>query len=97
MWLVGALVLLLALGFWVCWSWRPRRLARPAGSAADAAFRRHPAGRARCASGEDLVPPGRQAAAPADWMIPRGPDDDPDFLAALDRAIRGDGYPEDER
>ena len=96
MWLVGALVLLLALGFWVCWSWRPRRLPRPAGSAADAAFRRHPAGRARCASGEDLVPPGRQAA-PVGWMIPRGPDDDPDFLAALDRAIRGDGYPEDER
>ena len=96
MWLVGALVLLLALGFWVCWSWRPRRLAHPEGSAADAAYRRHPAGRARCGSAEDHVPPGIQAA-PADWMPPRGPDDDPDFLAELDRVIRGDGYPEDER
>lgn len=100
MWLVGALVLLLALGFWVCWSWRPRRLARPEGSAADAAFRRHPAGRARCAATDDYGPdervsPGRQAA-PAEWLAPRGPDDDPDFLAELDRVIRGDGYPEDE-
>jgi hypothetical protein len=96
MWLVGALVLLLALGFWVCWSWRPRRLDHPEGSAADAAFRRHPAGRARCASAEDVVQPLRQTAA-ADWMMPRGPDDDPDFLAELGRAIRGEGYPEDER
>jgi hypothetical protein len=93
MWLVGALVLLLALGCWVCWSWRPRRLARPAGSAADAAFRRHPAGRARCASADDHVSPGRQAA-PAGWLAPRGPDDDPDFLAELDRVIRGDGDPD---
>jgi hypothetical protein len=98
MWLAGALVLVLALGFWVCWSWRPRRLARPAGSAADAAFRRHPAGRARCASGEDLgsadhLAPGGQAA-PAGWLAPRGPDDDPDFLAELDRVIRGDADPE---
>jgi hypothetical protein len=101
MWLVGALVLLLALGFWVCWSWRPRRLAHPEGSAADAAFRRHPAGRARYASADENgsdehAPPGCQAAQ-ADWMPPRGPDDDPDFLAELDRVIRGDGYPEDER
>jgi hypothetical protein len=96
MWLVGALVLLLALGFWVCWSWRPRRLDHPEGSAADAAFRRHPAGRARCASAEDVVQPLSPAAA-ADWMMPRGPDDDPDFLAELGRAIRGEGYPEDER
>ena len=42
------------------------------------------------------MPPGRPAAT-ADWMMPRGPDDDPDFLAELDRVIRGDGYPEDER
>ena len=44
---------------------------------ADDAVARHPAGRARMA---DI---GR--AAPA----PRGPDDDPEFLRALDRAIRG--------
>ena len=40
---------------------------------ADAAVARHPAGRARI--------PGATA--------PRGPDDDPEFLRALDRAIRG--------
>jgi hypothetical protein len=43
----------------------------------DDAVARHPAGRARMAD------TGR--AAPA----PRGPDDDPEFLRALDRAIRG--------
>ena len=41
----------------------------------DEAVARHPAGRARMAD------TGRGA--------PRGPDDDPDFLRALDRAIRG--------
>ena len=40
---------------------------------ADDAVARHPAGRARI--------PGR--------TVPRGPDDDPEFLRALDRAIRG--------
>jgi|SRR5580700_12121646 hypothetical protein len=42
---------------------------------ADDAVARHPAGRARASS-----------AAPAE---PKGPDDDLDFLSALDRAIRG--------
>jgi hypothetical protein len=41
---------------------------------ADDAVARHPAGRGRAADG--------QAA-------PKGPDDDPEFLRALDRAIRG--------
>ena len=40
---------------------------------ADDAVARHPAGRARI--------PG--------LTVPRGPDDDPEFLRALDRAIRG--------
>jgi hypothetical protein len=40
---------------------------------ADDAVARHPAGRAR----------------PSGAMVPRGPDDDPEFLRALDRAIRG--------
>ena len=44
-------------------------------TAADYAVARHPAGRAR---GADT---GRVA--------PKGPDDDPEFLRALDRAIRG--------
>jgi len=92
MWLVGALAALLTLAFWVCWSRWPRRLARPAGSAADAAFRRHPAGRARYESGDDRLSP---AASPvsADWVAPRGPDDDPEFLAELDRVIRGGPEP----
>jgi hypothetical protein len=40
---------------------------------ADEAVARHPAGRARTSAGTP----------------PRGPDDDPEFLRALDRAIRG--------
>jgi hypothetical protein len=96
MWLVAAVAVLLTLGFCACRSWWPRRVARPEGSAADAAFRRHPAGRARCDSADDRVSPGRQVAPP-DWMPPRGPDDDADFLAELDRVIRGDTGPEDDR
>jgi hypothetical protein len=42
---------------------------------ADDAVARHPAGRARAASGAGQ---------------PKGPDDDPDFLRALDRVIRGE-------
>ncbi|HTT52135.1 MAG TPA: hypothetical protein VMH35_12105 [Streptosporangiaceae bacterium] len=93
MWLVGALVVLLAVGFWAARSRRPRRLARPAGSAAEAAFRRHPAGRARYATVDEHPSPGRPVA-PADWAAPQGPDDDADFLAELDRVIRGDGGPD---
>jgi hypothetical protein len=40
---------------------------------ADDAVARHPAGRARASAS----------------MVPAGPDDDPEFLRALDRAIRG--------
>ncbi len=45
---------------------------------ADEAVARHPAGRARVAQG------GRAAT-----RRPHGPDDDPEFRRALDRAIRG--------
>ena len=87
MWLAGALSVLLTLGFWMCWSRWPRRLARPEGSAAEAAFRRHPAGRGRYASADDRV---SLAGTPVseEWSVPRGPDDDPDFLSELDRIIR---------
>ena len=40
---------------------------------ADEAVARHPAGRARTSGG----------------VVPKGPDDDPEFLRALERAIRG--------
>jgi hypothetical protein len=96
MWLVGALAALLTLAFWACWAGRPRRLARPPGSAADAAFRRHPAGRARYGFADDRLSPAVSAVS-ADWASPRGPDDDPEFLAELDRVIRGeDGRGEPE-
>ena len=47
----------------------------PLGLTADDALARHPAGRARVTD----------ATAPA---MPKGPDDDAEFLSALDRAIR---------
>lgn len=43
-------------------------------TAADEAVARHPAGRSR----------------EAGWDIPRGPDDDPEFLKKLDRLIHGE-------
>lgn len=92
MWLVGALSVLLTLALWACWSRRPRRLARPEGSAAEAAFRRHPAGRGRYASADDRVSLAGTSVS-EDWAVPRGPDDDPDFLGELDRLIRGPGDP----
>ena len=49
---------------------------------ADEAVARHPAGRARVAD--------------ADRGMPRGPDDDPEFLRALDRAIRGNSQAGEE-
>lgn len=49
---------------------------RPRWTAADEAVARHPAGRSRNVS-------------PARWTAPKGPDDDPEFLLALDRVIRG--------
>ena|SRR5713226_233556 len=90
MWLLGAFLALLTVGFLVSWSRWPGRLGRPAGPAADAAFRRHPAGR-----GLGTGPDGLVAARPAGSRGPRGPvgpcgpDDDPEFLRELDRIIRG--------
>jgi hypothetical protein len=89
MWLVGVVSVLLTLGFWVCWPRRPRKLAHPAGSAADAAFRRHPAAQDLFPNAGDTAPlPGYEP--PGDWAAPRGPDDDAEFLRALDRVIRGE-------
>ncbi len=48
-------------------------------TAADDAVARHPAGRSRVAGSG----PGNGHG------VPKGPDDDPEFLRALDRAIRG--------
>ena len=51
-------------------------------TAADDAVARHPAGRAM--------------AADAARATPKGPDDDPDFIRALDRAIHGNSQAGDE-
>ena len=66
---------------------RPAFPFRP-GPDADAALGRHPAGRGRHAT----FGPG-DAAGPlsSQWPAPAGPDDDPEFIDALERLIRGDG------
>ena len=90
--LSGALFALFIMGVWLAWliarrvarsSWRADRDGfddegyRPSlrWTDADDAVARHPAGRA-------------MAADPL--SVPRGPDDDPEFLRALSRAIDGD-------
>lgn len=83
--LLGAFFALLTVGFWRRRTRRPRRLVYPAGSAAEAAFRRHPAGRA-LTTDADVA---RQPNASREWAGPYGPDDDPEFLSELDRLIRG--------
>jgi hypothetical protein len=84
--LVGAFFALLTVGFWVRCARRPRRLARRTGPAADAAFRRHPAGRALGLDAERA--PAQRPDASYARVRPSGPDDDPEFLSELDRLIR---------
>jgi hypothetical protein len=90
--LLGAFFALLTVGFWRRRARRPRRLVRPAGPAAEAAFRRRPAGRALLTDAElaDVgLATARQPNASPVWATPCGPDDDPEFLRELDRLIRG--------
>jgi hypothetical protein len=82
--LLGAFFALLTVGSLVRRTRRPRHLARPTGPAAEAAFRRHPAGRALTADTEPAPQPGASRAS----VRPCGPDDDPEFLSELDRLIR---------
>jgi len=87
--IVGAIAWLIARRTWRNRSWvtapagRGTRAGRGAGdftwypaSAADVAAARHPAGRSR-------------QAPPAHGTVPKGPDDDPEFLRQLDSRIRG--------
>lgn len=71
--------------------WRARHARRPS-LAAQAALWRHPAGRARDNRAEPgpLDPPA-QADAPPGSQWPAGPEDDPEFIRALERLIRGSG------
>jgi hypothetical protein len=85
--LLGTFFALLTVGLWVRCARRPRRLARPAGSAAEAAFRRHPAGRGLTTDSE--LSTAQRPSTSLPWARPCGPDDDPEFLSELDRLIQG--------
>lgn len=69
--------------------WRPRHPPH-GGFDAQAALRRHPAGRSRSES-EHAAPAafGTPGGLP-EANRPTGPDDDPEFISALERLIRGD-------
>ena len=84
--LLGAFFALLTVGFWVRCARRPRRFARRTGPAAEAAFRRHPAGRALTTDGEPATEQHRNASRARARTC--GPDDDPEFLRELDRVIK---------
>src|SRR6266700_1185106 len=68
--------------------WRDHQPPR-SGFDEQAALRRHPAGRSRAERAGHGGPP-HEAALPS-RPHPTGPDDDPDFINALERLIRGDG------
>ena len=67
---------------------RLRAAFRP-GPDADAALRRHPAGRGRRVSA--VTPRDLSGPLSGQFAPPVGPDDDPEFIDALERLIRGDG------
>ena len=81
---------LLVGGMWVWWlagHTFPRRPSRD-GRGAQAAIRRHPAGRERWLEPDGvraLSQPGGPGSGP-----PTGPEDDPEFISALERLIRGE-------
>jgi hypothetical protein len=54
------------------------------------ALRRHPSGR-YSELGPDGLRSGPQPCPAAEDLRPVGPDDDPEFLAELDRRLRGEG------
>lgn len=64
--------------------WRRSRSARRPGPGADAALRRHPAGRARQVFQDEPFDDPRLPP-----RSPVGPDDDPEFINALEWRIRG--------
>jgi hypothetical protein len=95
--LLTAMLLIAARRAWRSAS-QPRRRPRAAsrrrraifrrGPDADAALRRHPAGRSRYTAA--VVHGELTGALPVQWP-PVGPDDDPEFIEALERLIRGHG------
>lgn len=89
--LLTAVVFITARAVW--WAVRrPRRRLRATfrpGPDADSALRRHPAGRGPRVS--SVTPSGQAGPLSAQFAPPLGPDDDPEFIDALERLIRGDG------
>ncbi len=88
------LVVALAAGAALAWLVAGRALRHPprlsaAGLDAQAAQRRHPAGRARWTSEQDTLPIRGARRADAAPGRPRGPDDDQEFIDRLGRQIRG--------
>jgi hypothetical protein len=69
--------------------WRPRQVGRR-GQDVQAAFRRHPAARSRDTEYFEPARPAAREGAPH-ARRPLGPDDDPEFINALARMIRGGG------
>jgi hypothetical protein len=96
--LLGVLPALLIMGLLVggTWMWwlasrspRSRRLSRHERDG-QAALRRHPAGRDRWQEPDGLrtrTPPEQD---PPGGGQPTGPEDDPEFISALERRIRGE-------
>jgi hypothetical protein len=89
-----AVIALTFIGGAVAWLIVREPLSSPASPLASAPHRDDPGGRyfrrGRWTGADDAVarhPAGRARASAS--MVPAGPDDDPEFLRALDRAIRG--------
>lgn len=89
---VSALTFAALLGGMIAWLLSTRRLRQARqraryGFDAQAAVWRHPAGRGRWPEMD-----GRRSPRPADPPLARpvGPDDDPEFISALERLIRGE-------
>jgi hypothetical protein len=97
--LLGVLPALLIMGLVVggTWMWwlasrsapRPRRLSRHERDA-QAALRRHPAGRDRWLEPDSLRALMRPDDDAPGHAQPTGPEDDPEFISALERLIRGE-------
>src|SRR5262245_34306055 len=93
--LLGVLSALLIVGLLVggMWAWWlagrtfPRRPYRD-GRGARGAIRRHPAGRERWQEPDGPPAPGQPGGRAS--RGPTGPDDDPEFISALERLIRGE-------
>jgi hypothetical protein len=97
--LLGVLPALLIMGLLVggTWVWwlagrslpRSRRLSRHERDA-QAALRRHPAGRDRWLEPDSLRALTRPDGDAPGSGQPAGPEDDPEFISALERLIRGE-------